>query len=293
MSSSRIRQTILITGGSGFIGRNLLEMLPKKYKLLAPTHKDLDLLDNKKVEKYFLNHSIDIVIHCSNIGGTRDTYDLPNVALINLKIFFNIIRCKNRFKKMIFLGSGAEYDKSRQIKKIKEQDFDEYIPIDEYGFYKYVCSKYIQNEENIINLRLFAVYGRYENYKLRFISYALCRNILGLPIIINQNVVFEYLYIKDLVKIIEFFINNETQEKFVNVGRGVGIDLLTIANLINSLADKKVKIIVKKRGFQNEYTCDNSRLLELIPGFEFTDFKTSLKEMYNYYNNIRSSLLTN
>lgn len=283
--------TILITGGSSFIGRNLLENLPKKYYLLAPSHKDLDLLDEKAVEKYFRKYEIDTVIHGSNVGGTRNTTDLPNVVITNLRMFFNIVRTQ-KYKKMIFLGSGAEYGKSKPLKRIRENDFDKRVPVDEYGFYKYICSKYIQKVDNIINLRLFAVYGKYEDYSLRFISNSLCRNIFGLPIVINQNVVFDYLYIKDLVKIIDFFINKKTKEKFFNVGRGEGIDLLTIAKEINNIAKDKSKIIVKNRGLQNEYTCDNTLFLKTIKSFTFTDFKTSLDELYNYYKSIKKTLAT-
>lgn len=36
---------ILVTGASGFLGRNLAEFLSANFDLLMPTHKDLDLLD--------------------------------------------------------------------------------------------------------------------------------------------------------------------------------------------------------------------------------------------------------
>lgn len=288
--NSRVKHpTIFITGVSGFIGRNLIEDLPKTYHLLASSHQDLDLLDEEAVEKYFSKHNIDVVIYCSNVGGTRKTDKLPNVAINNLRMFFNIVRTQ-KYKKMIFLGSGAEYDKRRSLKKIQERDFDKRVPSDEYGFYKYICSKFIQRSDNIVNLRLFGVFGKYENYNLRFISNALCRNILGLPIVINQNVVFDYLYINDLVKIIDFFIKKNSQEKFFNVGRGEEIDLLTIAKEINDIAENKSKIIVKKNGFQNEYTCENTLFLKTIKNFTFTDFKVSLRELYNYYKGIKTTL---
>lgn len=282
---------ILITGGSSFVGKNLFEYLPKKYKLYAPSRKELELLDESAVEKYFSKHKIDIVIHCSNIGGTRNTKHLPNVAITNLRMFFNLVRCKKRYRKMIFLGSGAEYDKRKPLKKVRESDFDRNIPADEYGFYKYICSKFIQESDNILNLRLFGVYGKYEDYTLRFISEAICRNILGLPIIINQNVIFDYLYVKDLIRIIDFFIQKSSKEKFINAGRGRGIDLVTIAKIVNNIAEKKSEIIVKNKGMQNEYTCDNSLLLKTMKSFSFTDFTVSLQELCSYYKSVKKALL--
>ncbi len=281
---------IFITGGTGFIGRNLVENLSSKNIILTPSHKELELLDAEKVEKYLNKHKIDVVIHCSNTGGTRNTTDLPNVAINNLRMFFNIVRCRKLYKRMIFLGSGAEYDKRRPLKNVRESDFDKRVPIDEYGFYKYICSKYIQNSENVVNLRLFGVYGKYEDYNFRFISYALCRNILGLPMVINQNVFFDYLYVKDLVRIIDLFIKNPPKEKFINVGLGKRVDLLTIAKIINTFVEKKSEIIVKNLGLQNEYTCDNTGLMEILNNFKFTDLTISLKELYSYYKSIKSSL---
>lgn len=283
-----MKKSVFISGGSGFIGRNLIEQLSEKYKFFAPSRKTLDLLDQGRVEEYFKKNKFDIVIHCSNIGGTRNITHLSNVISSNLRMFFNIVRLSKFYKKMIFLGSGAEYDKRRPLIKVTESDFDKSVPIDEYGFSKYICSKYIQNVDNIVNLRLFGVYGKYEDINLRFISYALCQNILEFPIQMNQNVIFDYLYINDLVKIIDIFIQKPPKEKFLNIGRGVSIDLLTIAKMVNQIASKKSKITIKKKGLNNEYTCNTSLLKEKLPeDFEFTDFKTSLIQLYNYYKSLR------
>ncbi len=285
-----MKTTIFISGGRGFIGRNITETLSSKYTLLTPSHKELELLDEKEVENYFKKHKVDIVIYCSNIGGTRNTSTTANVASINIRMFFNIARCKKMYKRMIFLGSGAEYGKDRPIINIREKNFDQRVPKDEYGFSKYICSKYIQQTDNIVNLRLFGVYGKYEDYSLRFISYAICRNIMGLPILIDQNVFFDYLYIKDLVKIIDFFIENEPTEKFFNIGRGEKIDLLTIAKAVNKISEKKTKIVIKNVGFKNEYTCDTTLLKKTIKDLQITDFYGSLRELYSYYKSIRKSL---
>ena len=43
---------ILITGGNGFIGRNLIEELSNDYDVFSPSSKDLDLLDSNAIELY-------------------------------------------------------------------------------------------------------------------------------------------------------------------------------------------------------------------------------------------------
>lgn len=281
----KIKKTVFITGAGGFIGRNLTEQLSGKYNLLTPGHKELDLLDEKAVDDFFNKNKIDLVINCAVIGGSRKEEHVNSSLSNNLRIFFNFLKNNDKFKKMIHLGSGAEYDKSKPIIEARETDFGKVIPKDEYGFFKYICSKYIEKEENIISLRIFGLFGKYEDYRYRFISNAIINNLRGLPITMNQNVFFDYTYINDFVRIVDYFINHKTKHKFYNIGTGKRIDILTIANKINKISNKKSKITIKNRGLNNEYTCDNSRLINELKKFNFTDFDKSLVELYNWYKN--------
>ena len=186
-----------------------------KFDFLAPSHDELNLLDSQKVFEYLKNNPVDLVIHAANRGGSRLNKDTAEVTSENLRIFFNLVRAKDFFNRMITLGSGAEYDKSRDIVKIKEDNFDEEVPKDAYGFYKYICAKYAQKADFITHLRLFGVYGKYEDYRVRFISNNLCKALLGLPLTMKQNVFFDYIYVNDFVKILEHFINQNQRILFI------------------------------------------------------------------------------
>jgi UDP-glucose 4-epimerase len=276
-------RNILITGANGFIGKNLCEYLRDKYNLLTPLRAELDLLDELKVDEYFQKNKVDLVIHAAVVGGSRKE-EYTDLALSqNLRMFFNILKNKKYFKKMIYLGSGAEYDKTKQIISVKEEDFGKTIPKDDYGFYKYICSKYIEKQDNIVSLRIFGMFGKYEDYRYRFISNAICQNLSGIPITINQNVFFDYVFIDDFVRIVDFFIKNKSKHKFYNIGTGKKIDLLTLASLINKITDRKSKIIVKNDGFNNEYTCNNERLINEISNLNFSEINDSLKSLYFWY----------
>lgn len=313
----RTIKCILITGGSGFIGRNLHEYLREKHKVFVPTHKELDLLDPDKVRDYVSQNKIKVIIHGANVGGGRDTKGLGAVVETNLRMFFSIAGCEEMVEKIIHLGSGAEYDKSRDLVKVKEEDFGKRIPLDDYGFYKYVCSKYILNSSHsskpcqkrsasridseqarmirrfwtsqndshkFICLRLFGVYGKYENYLFKFISNTIVKNLLKMPIVIGQNVNFDYLYVDDLVKIVEFFIDNHYNGyNDYNVASGRTVSLLEIAKLINKISDFQSKIIIRNKGLNWQYTADNSRLKEEIPGFAFTTIEEGIKKLFFWY----------
>jgi nucleoside-diphosphate-sugar epimerase len=56
---------VLVTGGSGFIGRNLIEYLARAHEVLAPTHAELDLTDPGALDRWFREHEVDVVVHGS------------------------------------------------------------------------------------------------------------------------------------------------------------------------------------------------------------------------------------
>ena len=282
---------IFITGINSFIAKNVIEQLGEKYIFVTQTHKQLDLTDAKSVELFFKKSKhFDFVIHTAVIGGSRKVANTPQIATDNLSMFFNIVRNRRFFGKMIHLGSGVEYGKEHPLKKVREEDFDKWVPQDNFGFYKYLCAKYIEETDKILNLRLFGVFGKYEDFTIRFISNAICKSILKMPITINQNVFFDYLYIDDFVGILDFFLTHTARYKSYNVGCGSSIDLLRLANKINKIATFESKIKVIHAGLANEYTCDNTRLLKELGSFKFTDFDQSLAALYEWYLNSKLKL---
>jgi GDP-L-fucose synthase len=277
---------IFITGSSGFIGAHLKEYLQKNYSnytLFTPSSKELDLADESAVDNYILSNKIDVIIHLANRGGSRDVADMKNITEYNLRIFFNIAKHEKNVQKIISFGSGAEYSKHKPIVEVKEDDYLQAIPLDEYGFYKSVTSRYIEKSEKMIQLRIFGAYGEYENYKFKFISNAIVKNLLQLPIVVNKNVYFDYIYIDDLVKIIDWFVYNDSKEKIYNVTTGQKVDLLTLVNLVNEVSDFTSEVRVLNEGLNNEYTSNNDRLMNELKDFKFTSHEDAIKKMREYF----------
>ena len=277
---------IFITGSNGFIGSHLKEYLKrtyKKYRLFIPSSVELDLSNELAVDDYILSNKIDIIIHLANKGGDRTTVNMKNVTEYNLRIFFNIVKHEKNVKKIISFGSGAEYGKHKPIIDAKEEDYLKSQPLDEYGFYKSITSKYIEKSQKIVQLRIFGAYGEYENYRFKFITNAIVKNLLQLPIVINKNVLFDYIYIDDLVKMIDWTIHNETKKKIYNVTTGTKIDLISLANLVNETSDFKSEIKVLNDGLNNEYTSNNEKILSEIGNFEFTTHKNAISKMRDYF----------
>ena len=275
---------ILITGGNGFIARNLFEQLKDDYTIISCSSNELDLLDYLNVFEYIKKNQFDIVLHSSTYDPAPkySTKDPAKVLENNLRMFFNLARCKDFFGKMIYFGSGAEFGREKWIPRMKEEYFDKYVPSDQYGFSKYLMNKYALLNSNIYNLRVFSVFGKYEDWRYRFISKACCCAIMDLPIIINQNVVYDFLYIDDLARIVKWFIENKMREQAYNVCSGQALDFKTLAEKVAGISGKKLKIIIKSETTR-EYSGDNSRLMAELKDFKFSPIDESINSLYQWY----------
>lgn len=275
---------ILITGANGFIGRNLCEKLEKEYEVYAPKREELNLLDFNQVESYVKSGDFDIIIHSANINDTKHE-NVNDYTLLdgNLRMFFNLERCKEYYEKMYYFGSGAEYDMNHFIPEMREEYFGVHVPEEVYSFSKYIMSKVCERAGNIFDLRLFGVYGKYEEWHRRFISNAICRALKGMDITIQKNVYFDYLWIDDLCEIMQWFIENEPKHKHYNVCRGSKIDLYSLANIVRECLDVDCDIVVGEEGWKPEYTGNNGRLIQEMGDYLFTGFRESIAELCEYY----------
>ena len=268
--------SILITGSGGFLGRNLTEYFQSKYDdVYCPRSTELNLADDQAVHDYLKKYGFDAVIHCAVTHASVEQ---------NIRMYFNIERCSGSFGKMLCIGSGAEFDKKNYVPKMKEEYFGKHVPSDIYGFSKYVIAKDIEaRHRNIFNLRLFGVYGKYEDYKRRFISNNICRALSNLNISINRNMLFDYLYVDDFSRIADMFIKKSPKQRSYNICSGKSIDLMTFAGIIKEIDGKGLPITVKQDGLDTEYTADNTRFLKEFGDFDFTEPRKAIGELYMWY----------
>lgn len=282
--SLNLRKKLLLTGGSGFIGRNIREsFLSKKYDIVAPTHSQLDLLDTNSVDEYFKDKEFDVVLHTATKPGHRNAKDPTNLFYSNVRIFENLVRHKNKYKKFINFGSGAIYDISTNISNAKEDKIYSNLGKDDHSFCKYVVSKRIESLDKFIDLNIFGIFGKYEDWQIRFISNAICKTLFDLPITLRQNRIFSYLYIDDLMPILEFFIENSVKYKQYNIVPNEKIDLFEIAKIVKEISNKNLEIKIAKKGNGLEYTGNNERLVSEFKEVKFTKIKDAIVKLYEYY----------
>ena len=278
-------KTVLITGAgpTGVTGRAIREYLENNYVILAPSSKDLDLTDDAAVRSYFDAHHIDFVVHCatyrSNISQT--THMVDEELESNLRMYFALASQCDKFEKMVYLGSGAEYDKSRPIVNIKEDQFGERIPKDKYGFGKYIMNQHCRSSRNIYNLRMFGTLNKYERYTKNVICNLCAKAVMGLPLTLRQDVKFSWIDIKDVAKAINYLFEHNVDRHDYNVALSQSYTLSDIAKIVCSLTCKKLQVIFGNAGFNVEYTCSTGGFDNEFD-FEKTDLMDSISEIYNY-----------
>jgi GDP-L-fucose synthase len=249
---------ILITGSNGYIGNSLYNALKDKYEVTALTRKEVDLTDSRQTEYSFRNTYFDVVIHCAVIGGHRLKNDDWKVMDSNLMMYYNLFQNKKHFNKLIHFGSGAE------IYKVEQP----------YGFSKAVIRNSILANDNFYNLRVFGVFDENE-LDTRFIKANIKRYINKEALIIHQNKYMDFIYMSDLVKIVEYYINNNSPKE-LNCNYNKLYSLENIADIINNLDNYKVEVKTIDNSWNEMYSGTFYNL-----SLDFIGLEQGIKEVYN------------
>jgi GDP-L-fucose synthase len=240
-------------------------------------------LDADAVRDYLKVHRFDVVIHAAAERSNRGLTAAPHLLERNCRMFFNLARNERLFGRMLFLSSGAVYDRAHWRPKMAEDYFDTHVPSDDYGFSKYVCAKAIEAAERVFELRLFGVFGPYEDWRVRFISNACCRAVWDMPVLIRQDVLFDYMDIEDLGRILEAFFKRDLRHRHYNVCTGRVVNLKTLAEMVTAASGTQLGITVCQDGMGREYSGDSTRMREVVPEFRFRNSEQSITSLYHWY----------
>lgn len=276
---------VLLLGVGGFIGKSLYEHLSQNndLEINAPTFEQLNLLNESSVKLCLQEKYYDVVINAAIYNPNIDPYSpIPEIEQ-DLRMFLILEKYHDLYDKMLYFGSGAEFDKTKDIVSVKEDDFINELPKTQYGMAKYTIGRIIEKSDNIYSLRIFGLFGEKEGYRFKFISGACAKAVKNIPISIRQNVYFDYLYIKDFCRIVEWFIFNKPVYHTYNVCSGQKYSLLELASIVKEVSKKDIPIFVCKEGLATEYTASNERLIVEMLNFSFTNIKVAIKHLYDYY----------
>ncbi len=279
-------KNILITGGAGYIGSHISEVLIKNKKKifiidnLSTGYRRLinkkakffkvDILKTKKIREIIIDNKIDSVIHLAAnlIIGEGEKYP-KKFFKNNVLGTKNLLKsCENTGVKNIVFSSTAAVYKDGQY-KVNENSIIK--PKSVYGKTKIKAEKIIKqfckrNKINYCILRYFNIAGSSPSGKIGLINKSdhLFKNfsreiIKKRPILKiygdnydtkDGSCIRDFIHVSDVAeihyKVLEK-INKLNNSKILNCGYNKGISVLEVAKVFKNQSSKKVEILVSKR----------------------------------------------
>lgn len=245
-----MKKKILVTGSTGFIGRQFISALSKdnKFTIHGLYFKNLSRCKKIKGVKYIrcdignhiqLKKKIkDNYTYILNFAGNIDHQDkiqTYRAHFLGVKNLLNVINLK-KIKSFIQVGSSLEYGNI----KSPQSESEMCRPLSYYGKCKLLATKLIKKKlKNYIVLRLYQIYGPYQKTN-RLIPYIInsCIKNKSFPCTTGSQL-RDFLYVDDLINlIIKILKSKKIEPGIYNIGEGKPIKVKTIINLIKKIIKK-------------------------------------------------------
>lgn len=257
---------VFLAGGTGLVGANLLaELRARGYSnILAPTRRQLDLLNSNAVQSFFEHERPEyVILAAARAGGNKASSTFSAEFLFeNLTIQNNVIwnAHRSQVRKLLFLGSSCVYP-GLAPQPMKEEYLlsGQFEPTNEgYSIAKvsglklceYIYRQYGQKFISCMPCNLYGPGDYYDTERGHVISSLLMRmhdaKEMGAPSVSvwgTGNARREFLYVKDAVDALLFLLEHYDSARFVNVGSGVDVTISELADMIRRVVGYQGEIV--------------------------------------------------
>lgn len=298
---------ILVTGGTGQVGKELQKLLPNARYIGS---KEFDLTNENGVALLFGSNKFDTVIHlAAKVGGLMDNIQNPAIFYDN-NVLINTLVLKYAYLSGVknFLGilSTCIYPDYIEQYPIKESDLHKGIPAAGNLAYAYAKralavqidaynQQYKTNYNYIIPCNLYGL-SEHENINtLHFVNALVKKIVIAKQNNQNKIVLFgdgtprrQFIHAKDLASVIHHTIKHNIKENF-NVAGDDNFSIKEMAEIALKVTNNshiQIEFDTSKPNGQLRKDVDTSKFRQHLPDFKFTSFEAGVQELYTHYVNV-------
>lgn len=307
------RKSILITGGAGFIGTNLIrELIRLKYdiSLVLKASSNLwgikevlnkvkvyhvDLLNKKKLTKIVSKINPNFIIHLATYSNYRRETGVEEMIDININGTLNLLLASKNINYELLINTGSSSEYGIKEKPMQENDLLE--PISFYAATKssatLLCQVFAKEyKKPIVTLRPFSVFGPYEEED-RFIPTIIKAAIDNKSIKLTEGKIRrDFIYVKDVVDIYVKTLSygKKLSVQILNVGTGIEYTNDEVVQTLFKVANKKVRI--EKGAYPprlwdtSHWVADTSKTKKILKWKPKFNLKKGLEETYKWYHKL-------
>jgi len=287
---------IVVTGGAGFIGSNLLAALEGRGDLVVVDHlgqgdmwrniakRELaDVIRPQDFQRWLTGRSaeqIQAIFHMGAISSTTET-DVDVIVENNIRLTLDLFRwCASEKVRFIYASSAATYGDGSQ--GFDDNDsvaaLAQLQPLNAYGWSKHVIDRRLARvlreggslPPQCVGLKFFNVYGPNEYHKgsMRSVVHQLHPRIAAgeaaklfrshHPDYQDGGQLRDFIYVKDVVDVMLWLFDNPQVQGLFNVGTGQARSFADLASAVFAAMDQK-------------------------PRFEFVDTPLEIRDKYQYF----------
>ena len=314
---------IIVTGGLGFIGSNLVKLLIKKNYFVINIDKvsyasnfyntkdfsrkknykfiKLDINNKSKLKKIFNTYRPTAIFNLAaethvdrSIDGPAEFIKSNIVGVFNLLEIFKEFSKKNKKTKLIHISTDEVYG---DVLKGRSKENDTYKPSSPYAASKassdHLVYSYVRTYKlNAMITNCSNNYG--PNQHPEKLIPKLIYNIINnksLPIYGRGKNSREWIFVDDHCEALFKVFRNGSKGEFYNIGSNININNLDIVKMLISIAKKKIKLgknvkikFVKDRpGHDIRYALDSKKIFKKLKWKSKINLKKGLENTFNWY----------
>ena len=253
---------VILTGGTGFVGLNLARRLlndgHELHLLVRPDYTQwriepilndfrlykVDISDKETVNNIICRVRPDWVFHLAVHGAYSWQTDVRRMVKTNIIGTINLVEAclKTGFDAFVNTGSSSEYG----YKDDAPSETELLEPNSHYALTKGAATQFCrytaQNSGiHMTTLRLYSVYGPYEEPR-RLLPTLILRGLKGeLPSLVNPDITRDFVYVDDVIEayLLAATRNNQELGAIYNVGTGVHTTIRKVVNLAQRVLEIK------------------------------------------------------